>query len=56
MAWAGCKVSRWRKRYAQARLAGIERDLTKRRAVSVRVDVARLVELTTDMTPEAATD
>jgi transposase len=48
------QVSRWRERYAQARLAGIERDLP-RGAPPVKVDVARLVELTTQSTPEAAT-
>ena len=48
------QVSRWRGRYAKSRLAGIERDLP-RGAPSVKVDVARLVELTTQSTPEAAT-
>ena len=48
------QVSRWRERYAQGRLAGIERDLP-RGAPPVKVDVARLVELTTQSTPEAAT-
>ncbi|HZR02269.1 MAG TPA: IS630 family transposase [Burkholderiales bacterium] len=48
------QVSRWRERYAQRRLAGIERDLP-RGAPPVKVDVARLVELTTQSTPEAAT-
>jgi transposase len=48
------QVSRWRERYAHARLAGIERDLP-RGAPPVKVDVARLVELTTQRTPEAAT-
>ena len=38
----------------EARLAGIERDLP-RGAPPVKVDVARLVELTTQSTPEAAT-
>ena len=38
-------VSRWRERYAAARLAGIERDLP-RGAPPVKVDVARLVALT----------
>lgn len=47
-------VSRWRKRYAQSRLAGIERDLP-RGAPPVKVDVVRLVELTTQSKPEAAT-
>jgi transposase len=48
------QVSRWRERYAESRLAGIERDLP-RGAPPVTVDVARLVELTTQSTPEAAT-
>ena len=48
------QVSRWRERYAQARLAGIERDLP-RGAPPVKVDVARLVELTTQSKPTAAT-
>jgi len=48
------QVSRWRERYAESRLAGIERDLP-RGAPPVKVDVARLVELTTQSTPEAAT-
>jgi len=48
------QVARWRQRYAQHRLAGIERDLP-RGAPPVTVDVARLVELTTQSKPEAAT-
>jgi transposase len=48
------QVSRWRERYAQSRLAGIERDLP-RGAPPRKVDVARLVELTTQSKPEAAT-
>lgn len=48
------QVSRWRERYAESRLAGIERDLP-RGAPPVTVDVARLVELTTQSTPKAAT-
>ena len=48
------QASRWRERYAQARLAGIERDLP-RGAPPTTVDVARLVELTTQAKPEAAT-
>ena len=48
------QVSRWRGRYAQSRLAGIERDLPHG-APPVKVDVARLVELTTESKPEAAT-
>jgi len=48
------QVSRWRERYAQMRLAGIERDLP-RGAPPVTVDVARLVNLTTQAKPHAAT-
>jgi transposase len=48
------RVSRWRQRYGRSRLAGIERDLP-RGAPPVTVDVARLVELTTQSKPEAAT-
>ena len=48
------QVSRWRSRYTQHRLAGIERDLP-RGAPPATVDVARLVELTTQSKPEAAT-
>ena len=48
------QVARWRERYAESRLAGIERDLP-RGAPPVKVDVARLVELTTQSKPEAAT-
>ena len=48
------QVARWRKRYAQSRLAGIERDLP-RGAPPVKLDVARLVELTTQSKPKAAT-
>ena len=48
------QVSRWRERYAQSRLAGIERDLP-RGAPPATVEVARLVELTTQSKPEAAT-
>jgi transposase len=48
------QVARWRERYAQLRLAGIERDLP-RGAPPVKVDVARLIELTTEGKPEAAT-
>ncbi len=48
------QVSRWRERYIESRLAGIERDLP-RGAPPVKVDVARLVELTTQSKPEAAT-
>lgn len=48
------QVSRWRERYAQLQLAGIEHDLP-RGAPPLKVDVARLVELTTQSKPEAAT-
>ena len=48
------QVSRWRERYVALRFAGIERDLP-RGAPPRTVDVARLVELTTQSTPEAAT-
>jgi len=48
------QVSRWRERYAQSRLAGIERDLP-RGAPPVKVDAVRLVELTTQTKPVAAT-
>lgn len=48
------QVSRWRARYGRKRLAGIERDLP-RGAPPTTVDVARLVELTTQSQPVAAT-
>lgn len=48
------QVGRWRERYVQHRLAGIERDLP-RGAPPAKVDVARLIELTTQSTPQAAT-
>src|SRR6266404_8339348 len=48
------QVARWRERYLECGLQGIERDLP-RGAPPVKVDVARLVELTTQTTPEAAT-
>jgi transposase len=48
------QVSRWRERYARLRLAGIEHDLP-RGAPPAKVDVARLVELTTQTKPVAAT-
>ena len=48
------QVARWRQRYLEHRLAGIERDLP-RGAPPVKVDVARLVELTTQSKPEAVT-
>ena len=46
------QVARWRERYLEAGLEGIERDLP-RGAPPVKVDVAKLVELTTQTTPEA---
>src|SRR3990167_10762152 len=48
------QVARWRERFLEYGLQGIERDLP-RGAPPVKVDVARLVELTTQSTPEAAT-
>ncbi len=48
------QVSRWRERYLESGLAGIERDLP-RGAPPLKVDVARLVELTTQSKPKAAT-
>jgi transposase len=48
------QVARWRGRYAEFGLAGIERDLP-RGAPPVKVDAARLVELTTQTQPKAAT-
>ena len=48
------QVARWRERYGQSRLAGIERDLP-RGAPPVKVNVTRLVELTTQSKPKAAT-
>jgi len=48
------QVSRWRERFGKSRLAGIERDLP-RGAPPVKVDVPRLVELTTQSKPVAAT-
>ena len=48
------QVSRWRERYVEFGLEGIERDLP-RGAPPVKLDVARLVELTTQSKPEAAT-
>ena len=44
------QVRRWRERYAQLRLSGMERDLP-RGAPPAKVDVARLVALTTDGKP-----
>lgn len=47
-------AGRWRGRYAENRLSGIECDLP-RGAPPRKVDVNKLVELTTQTTPEAAT-
>src|SRR5215831_9697410 len=48
------QVGRWRERYIEAGLEGIERDLP-RGAPPLKVDVQELVELTTQGKPEAAT-
>lgn len=48
------QVARWRQRYLDSGVVGIERDLP-RGAPPVKMDVAKLVELTTQSTPEAAT-
>jgi len=48
------QVSRWRERYALFGFEGIERDLP-RGAPPMKVDVAKLVELTTQSQPKAAT-
>jgi len=48
------QVARWRQRYLECGFQGIERDLP-RGAPEVKVDVIKLVELTTQTTPEAAT-
>src|SRR5450755_3785787 len=48
------QASRWRERYLESGLEGIEHDLP-RGAPPVTVDVARLVELTTQTKPAAAT-
>jgi transposase len=48
------QVARWRERYLECGVQGIERDLP-RGAPPVKVDVAKLVALTTQSTPEAAT-
>jgi transposase len=48
------QVARWRERFLESGLQGIERDLP-RGAPPVKVDVAKLVKLTTQSTPEAAT-
>ena len=45
------QVARWRERYARFRLAGIERDLP-RGAPPSAVDVARLIRMTTQSSPE----
>ena len=48
------QVGRWRERYLEFGLQGIERDMP-RGAPPVKVDAAKLVELTTQTTPPAAT-
>ena len=48
------QVARWRERYLQAGVEGIERDLP-RGAPPVKVNVAELVQLTTQSKPAAAT-
>ena len=48
------QVSRWRERYIAQGMAGIERDLP-RGAPPKKIDVARLIELTTQSQPESAT-
>src|SRR5450631_111818 len=48
------QASRWRERYLESGLEGIERDLP-RGAPPSTVDAARLIELTTQSKPEAAT-
>ena len=48
------QVARWRGRYAEMRLAGIERDLP-RGAPPKKGELAQVVELTTQSTPQAAT-
>lgn len=48
------QVSRWRERFLESGIAGIERDLP-RGAPPLKVDVTKLVELTTQATPEATT-
>jgi len=48
------QVARWRERYLESGLQGIERDLP-RGAPPLKVDVTKLVELTTQATPAAAT-
>jgi len=46
------QVSRWRERYLQSRISGIEQDLP-RGAPAAKVDVARLVHMTTLSSPDA---
>lgn len=48
------QVTRWRERYCRLRPAGIERDLPRGPPPS-KVDVTRLVRLTTQSKPDAAT-
>jgi len=48
------QVARWRQRYIDSGLAGIERDLP-RGAPPLKLNVQKLVDLTTQTTPEAAT-
>ena len=48
------QVARWRKRYIQCAFEGIERDLP-RGAPATKVDVQKLVDLTTQSRPDAAT-
>jgi transposase len=48
------QAARWRERYNRLRLAGIERDLP-RGAPPRKIELARLVELTTQTKPEART-
>ena len=48
------QVARWRQRYLESGIEGIERDLP-RGAPPVKVDVKHLVELTTQSKPDAAT-
>jgi transposase len=48
------QVGRWRERYAAHGLTGIERDLP-RGTPPATVDVARLIEMTTQTKPKAAT-
>lgn len=48
------QVARWRQRYLESGIEGIERDLP-RGAPPVKVDVKQLVQMTTQSKPEAAT-